>query len=808
MSVKCMTDKRSHKGFFLRPTRLFLMILILLISFGVYFNALSGDFVYDDTLQIVDNPLIKDISNIPSLFFTDDWSFRTGAVTSNYYRPLRYVVFALNYYLFGLRPWGFHLVNILFHCGLAVLVFLLIKRLLPGHWQSATPSYLSPPFIAAMIFAVHPIHTEAVTWIAGLPDVSSSFFYLLSLYLYMRVDGDVGYIYLLSLASFLAAAFCKETALTLPFIVIAYDWILGARSHTPLRNYRRYIPFFAIAGLYLILRVHALKGLAPVSAHTELGVYGCVINVFPLFARYLEKLLLPVNLNAVYPFHPIFSVFEPKGFLSIAVSIAFIFLVFVAVKKNRTLGFGLLMVVVPLLPALYIPAIPFPFAERYLYLPSFGFVLVASLLVAVIANRTGGLLALALCLGVLIGGYSLGTVKRNAVWKNNYSLWTDTVKKSPELPIAHINLGSVYLKKGMIDDAIREYQTVLRFYPDYPGGHLNMGVAFFEKGLFDKAMEEFQTTLRLRPPSTPLVSPEAKLNYDTYFNMGVVYYTKGLIDEAIEQYQIALKLRPDFAQAHVNLGIAYGQSGFMDKAMEHFQTAVELDPDFASARYNLGTALLERGSTKTAIEQFRIALKIDPGYAEAHNSLGIAYTMLGRTDEAIEQYGITLKLKPEYPGAHLNLGKAFLTKERINEAISHLQAAERLNPGSEEAHRNLGDAFYREGSIDKAIGQYQIALKLRPGTADVHKCLGDAFYREGSIDKAIEQYQITSKLQPDNAVVHYNLGVVYAKKGLAEKAKVSFGTAIKLNPYEQRFRDALATLDKLESSRESRRQKR
>src|SRR5208337_4056208 len=139
------------------------IIILVLVSFAVYFNALSGEFVYDDKYQIVDNPWIRKISNIPTIFTKGVWSFQSETIISDFYRPLMHTVYMLNYYLFGLNPWGFHLVNILFHCGVSVLVFLVIRRLMREQKALISPAYLSPPFIAAMLFATHPIHTEAVT---------------------------------------------------------------------------------------------------------------------------------------------------------------------------------------------------------------------------------------------------------------------------------------------------------------------------------------------------------------------------------------------------------------------------------------------------------------------------------------------------------------------------------------------------------------------------------------------------------------------------------------------------------------------
>ncbi len=273
------------------------IVILLLVSFAVYFNALSGDFVYDDKSQIVENPWIRDMVNMPNIFSKSVWNFKPGVITSNYYRPLMHIVYMIDYHLFGLKPWGFHLVNILFHCGVSVLVFMVIRRLLPEHTASASPAYLSPPFIAAILFALHPIHTEAVTWIAGLPDVAFTFFYLLSFYFFILFREDSKRGYLLSILSFSVATLFKEPALTLPIILFAYDYLLKKSDENIMSGLRTYIPYAAVSGVYLLVRYHVLRGFAPLESYADLSTYQFIINVFPLFRDYVTSLLWPFDLN-------------------------------------------------------------------------------------------------------------------------------------------------------------------------------------------------------------------------------------------------------------------------------------------------------------------------------------------------------------------------------------------------------------------------------------------------------------------------------------------------------------------------------
>jgi hypothetical protein len=287
-------------------------------------------------------------------------------------------VYILTYQLFGLHPLGFHLVNVILHCAVTILVFLTLRRLVPE--PRVTSAYVSAPFLAAILFATHPIHTEAVTWIAGLPDVAFTFFSLLSFYLYIRSRTCATFSYLGSLVCFAVAALFKEPALTLPAILFAYDFTCRDERPDLLECVGRYVPYLLIGAAYLTLRIHVLNGFAPTKSHGLLSSYLYAINVFPLFAQYLEKLVFPTDLNAFHVLHPVNSLLEWKAILSVLVMAVVVALAAVAFKKNKAAFLGMSLIVVPLLPVLYIPALgENTFAERYLYLPSVGYVLLVAL---------------------------------------------------------------------------------------------------------------------------------------------------------------------------------------------------------------------------------------------------------------------------------------------------------------------------------------------------------------------------------------------------------------------------------------------
>jgi tetratricopeptide (TPR) repeat protein len=613
----------------MKAVRLATFFIIILVSFGVYYNAFFCDFVYDDMAQVLENPWIREIRSIPDIFVNSVSGFVTGSSPVNYYRPFMHLIYLINYHLFGLTPWGFHLVNVLFHAGNSVLVFLITAKLLS---QSAampaveSPSrnssgfilhnFFPPAFIAALLFAVHPIHSEAVTWVAGLPDVSCAFFFLLSLYFYilsanatkkpiarsdtsaysiqeqaLGITNKGNLLYICSVVFFFFASLSKEPALTLPVILVLYDYVFRKEQSGIRSAVKRYVPYVLVSVCYIGLRMHALGNLSPVKAYPELSAYDFVINVFPLFAQYIEKLFLPVDLNVWHTFYPLTSLLTPKAIVSFIGTATFLCLFLLAFRKNAPAFIGLALFLVPLLPAFYIPGIVGkPFAERYLYLPSFGFVFLCAVLQdRVIHNpKRAVLVTIFLAVAVLL---SVATINRNAVWKDNLTLFMDSTQKSPDAFMPRSGLANALFEKGKIDEAIEQYRTAL-------------------------------SLLALMPADPAVLSA-------TLRNLGTCFFYKNLIDQAIEQYRLAVMAKPDYAEAHADLAFAYAEKGWLEWAIAEYRTALQLQP---------------RSARRTA---------------DIHNNLGVAFLKTGLVDQAREQFEEALKLNPENPAFAGNLRETY-----------------------------------------------------------------------------------------------------------------------------------------------------
>jgi tetratricopeptide (TPR) repeat protein len=367
------------------------------------------------------------------------------------------------------------------------------------------------------------------------------------------------------------------------------------------------------------MRFNALGGFAPLKRHVELSSYLYFINIFPLFIQYLQKLIIPANLNAFHVFHPIHSIFESKGIISLTLTLAFISLAFLFMKKNKCIIFCIFLIVVQLIPVLYIPGLgENTFAERYLYLPSIGYVILLSIFIIWLAKyiRRWKIPIFIVTVTFVILIYSIETINRNMIWRDNYTLWSDTVKKSPDGAIPHMSMGDALMTFGWVDLAIKEYQIALRLKPNNYGANINLGTAYMKKGYLDKAMDQFKIALNIKPN-----------HFGANLNLGLAFMEKGWIDKAIDKFLYSIRLNPESAGAYNNLGLAYNRKGWNENAIKLYQIALGLNPDYSDAYNNLGIAYAEKGMIEMATRQFEAAVRLNPKDNDYRENLRRAYKM-------------------------------------------------------------------------------------------------------------------------------------------------------------------------------------
>ena len=379
-----------------------------------------------------------------------------------------------------------------------------------------------------------------------------------------------------------------------------------------------YLPFAAVAAGYVALRSASIGG-AIFQKQVELTLYESLINVFPILAKYVGKLVLPVGLNALYDYEPVRSIAEPRALLALLLILAIALAALLARRKREVL-FSLLWIFVPLAPVLYIPALQTAsFADRYLYVSTAGFGFLAAYGLGVLLKRGGRVRGAALAsVAVVLVLYAAGSVTRSMVWKDDYSLWSDTVSKSPRSASAHYNLASTIHARGDKREAVVHYLDALRLDPAKANAHYNLALAYQGLGETIRAIEHFERAIDLG----------YRLE-ESHYNVAASYIALGNLERAAFHYGEALRLNPGNENAHYNLAWTYERLGDPDRAAGHYRRVVALNPGSVDARYNLGRIYLEKGLADEAVGEFEGVLRIRPGDPEAEAWLERARRLKG-----------------------------------------------------------------------------------------------------------------------------------------------------------------------------------
>lgn len=477
----------------------FPLVIIAAISLGVYSSTLFNGFVYDDNHILLSNVWIRGFSHAPDILSSSLMSFDEARSASNTYRPFLFFLFMAEHYVFGFKPWGFHLVNIILHAANAVLVFYLASFLFKGGgYNPDKPVPAAPPVFAGLVFSLHTINTEAVNWVSAQAELTYAFFTLASFNLYLRAaSGRLSARLALSAFLFFLALFFKETAAALIPIIFLYE--LSARGRGLLKAWRGYLLFLTAAFAFMALRTYAVGGIMR-HKQAELSLWGAILNMFPLIAGYFKKLVYPSGLNILYEFHPAREVFDLRVIAGLIILILFL-LAAVSFRKNKPVFIALLASSMPLLPVLYIPALSSAaFADRYLYLPSAGFALLLAYALsrAMDKGRAEGFAAIFISV-LLLFSYSAASIERGSVWRDDYALWGDALKKSPNNPNVHYNFAWASHGKGDLENAAAHYVETIRLDRGASDAHYNLGVIYAYQNRPIEAAFEFREALRINP---------------------------------------------------------------------------------------------------------------------------------------------------------------------------------------------------------------------------------------------------------------------------------------------------------------------
>jgi tetratricopeptide (TPR) repeat protein len=691
-----------------------------LVTFAAFWEVRHNEFIsLDDNLYVTENPTVQAGITVQGVI----WAFTT--TTAGNWHPLTWLSHMLDCELFGLNSGGHHVTSLIFHLANTLLLFWVLKRAIGKLWESA--------FVAAL-FALHPLHVESVAWVAERKDVLSTFFWILTMGMYVhyveqpRLDR-----YLFALLCFALGLMSKPMLITLPFVLLLLDyWPLGRFSFGPLgarpflheagmghpqgssslRLVLEKVPFFAFSAAMSVLAVFAQRSAGAVGSLEILPMETRLANSVLSYARYMGKMVWPHDLAVLYPYPERIPLGQVVMAVLLLLAVSLIVIRWAYSRPYLVIGwFWYLGTLVPVIGLVQIGIQAM--ADRYTYVPFIGlFIMIAMGLPDILKQGRHRQIALTISAVLVLFFLCLLTRQQVSLWQNSITLFTHTLKVTGDNPLIHNNLGVNLMKQGKEKEAWAHYNQALKIKPKYADAQYNLGFLLARQGKDQEAMAQFVKTLRIKP---------------------------------------------SHAQAHHDLGVLLTRQGKIEEAIHHFEEAVRAKADYGEAYRDLGIVLVSQGREKEAVPYFSEALEINPNDYIAHNNLGAALSRQGRIGEAMAHYIQALKINPNSADAHYNLGSLLaLQGGKDGEAMAHLNKALRINPRDPQGHYQVAAILARQGKIQEAVVHLNKAVQIAPNYAEGHLALGMLYLRMGKKDLALEKYKTLKPINTNLANMLYD----------------------------------------------------
>ena len=617
-----------------RDRETFTYLVLFLLAALPYVNTLLNGFVYDDQYQIIENPYVHSFHYLRQIFGSTVWSFQ-GAQPTNYYRPLMSLAYLLCYQIAGLVPFTFHLVNITLQAAIVLLAFAVLRHL----------SGKRIALIAAGLFALHPIHTETVAWIAGITDLELGVFYLLAFLLYLHIPDSPRQMGLrvAMCACLVLALLSKEQAITLPVLVTIFEHFYREDRATtsPRQKFARYGPLWAVAALYLTVRSILLGGVAGVVMRPDLSWYEVALSAISLTGGYLWKLLWPVHLSPFYIFHKSSHLLDPRVLLGLA-GLAACGIIFSALRRHAPIvSFAFVWIFItlgPVLNARWMAAAVF--AERYLYMPSIGFCWILGWSAVTLWRADSPRFlrplsrAVPLLLAVVACLYAVKTVTRNRDWRSGEVLFAQTIKEQPDSSLIRADLGTVYFGRGDLAGAEHEWLEALAAGPENIFALDNLALLRQRQHRYVESLDYSWRALRAR-----------RAYMMGHLNLAETLANMDRAQEAEWQFRIATTISPLSTRAHNDYGKFLFDADRLDDARSQYERSVEVDPT-GEACDRLGDIYFRWKDFPRTEQAFRRGILLNPFDSHAHFGLGQVLESLARPGEALHEYEAGLETDP------------------------------------------------------------------------------------------------------------------------------------------------------------------
>ncbi|XP_056653649.1 protein O-mannosyl-transferase TMTC1 isoform X3 [Monodelphis domestica] len=773
-----------------------------------YGNSLPGEFVHDDVWAIVNNPDVRAVAPLSwGIFANDFWGKSMAENTSHKsYRPLCVLTFKLNAYLAGMNPFYFHAVNIILHCLVTLVLMYTCDKVVFKEHRLA--------FVTALIFAVHPIHTEAVTGIVGRADVLACLLFLLAFLSYNRsidqlYSGECvpptssPFFLLLSLFLGTCAMLVKETGITVFGVCLVYDllslphdrgkWYLTANSNQNVLCVTR--PFLKRAALVicyvvvtLYFRMWIMGGSMPLFSEQDnpASFSPYILTRFLTYSYLLAfntwLLLAPITLCydwQVGSIPLIETIWDVRNLATLLLVVVMLFLVlhcltaFKNLENNEVLV-GLLFLVFPFLPAsnLFF-SVGFVVAERVLYMPSMGYcILFVHGLNKLYTwlNRCGAATLMMSTLLLLLL-FSCKTVKQNEIWLSRESLFRSGVETLPHNAKVHYNYANFLKDQGRNGEAIFHYKTALKLYPHHASALNNLGTLTKDT---TEAKEYYQRALQLNPQHNRAL-----------FNLGNLLKSQGKKEEAIIFLRDSIKFGPEFADAYSSLASLLAEQELFEEAEEVYQSGIKNCPESPDLHNNYGVFLVDAGAPESAMYHYQQAIRLSPSHHVAMVNLGRLYRSLGENKEAEKWYKRALDIT-QTAEILSPLGALYYNTGRYEEALQIYREAATLQPSAKEIQLALAQVLAMMGQTEEAETMTNHIVSEEAGCLECYRLLSAIYSKQEHYSKALEAIEKALQLKPKDPKViselFFTKGNQLREQNFLDKAFESYQVAVQLNP--------------------------
>ncbi|GEM_PF-2389450 len=585
----------------------------------VYGRAAQYDFVtYDDVELVVQNgSYLSDPSNVFHSFATH--AFTTHRAESGYYRPLLLVSYIIDYQLWQLNPFGYHLTNILLHCLSTILLFALLEILVRNSMAALGGS---------LLFALHPLQIESVAWVAGRNDVLLGLFIIIMMLAYIRsIGGDTinRRAYAFAVFGFVLALFTKESAAFYLLLLPIADLTVREKSLRSLFTpgyLLRMFPFVIALGAYLLIRLMIFgEMIGAEKLYGSAPLHDRILLVPSIASEHLKLLAVPIGYSVVHPMDQLLWIRQPWTIVSWMLPALLIFILWRSSARAPVVSFGLAWLAAGLLPVLGLFPLAVAILEHRLYLPLAGVALAAAAFISrtlPTSRRPQVIFTFSLVIVALLGFISFN---RLPVWQNSETMWRDAIEKAPSVSRSYFNLAGYFFERQQYDQTIDLMKKYVALRPDEFIGYSKLRQSLYLAGRYDEAAQ-VNRALISRTPYNP----------NRYLEAAAMFEQLNKFDSAAAVYVQGLQADSNLFDLHFHLGLVLERQGQLADAERHLKRAVEINPGYAPAVFGLAGFYARESREPEATRYFELATTLGTPPDDVLTSMKELYSKTGKSE--------------------------------------------------------------------------------------------------------------------------------------------------------------------------------